>query len=197
VSSVEVVVDLAARWWLVVEQHAGPDQIVAGPFGDRVDAGWAADTTDTLDDAVPVYGIARPDGGLDRRPSPEDRAWFAQLEEQLARLPEDWDADLADDDLLGSLVVEVTAALVDAGLSLHDPADALGGVCLTPEVALDGVVVGWRQHDRMSVDQVHGPELGGAIQVLMNRTLADLLELRGFAVDTFGAAGSSVVRFAA
>ena len=49
----------------------------------------------------------------------------------------------------------------------------------------------------MSVDQVHGAELSGAIQVLMNRTVAELLALRGFAVDSFGAAGSSVVRFAA
>jgi hypothetical protein len=194
VSCFEVVAPGATGWWLVVDQECGGDRVVAGPFEDRLDASWAAGATE---DAQPVYGVGRPDGGLDRRPSPLERVWFARLDEQLGLLREDWDADLADDDPLGTLVVEVTAALVDVGLPLHDPTGALGGVCLTPEAALDGVVVGWRQHDRISVDQVHGAEVGGAIQQLMNRTLADILELRGFAVDPFGAAGSSVVRFAA
>jgi hypothetical protein len=193
VSVFEVVAPGETGWWLVVDQEHGGDRVVAGPFADRLDASWVAGT---LDEAAAVYGVGRPDGGLDRRPSPEDRAWFAHLDEQLGRLPEDWDADLPDDDDLGTLVVEVTAALVDAGLSLHDPAGALGGVCLTPEVALAGVLVGWRQHDRMCVDRVHGPQVGDAVQRLMNRTLADVLELRGFTVDPFGASGSSVVRFA-
>jgi hypothetical protein len=147
-------------------------------------------------EARPVHGYRRADGGLDRRPSPQDWAWLAHLGEQLDRLPEDWDAGLPDDDPLGTLVVEVTAALAEAGLPLYDTdgaGSALGGVCVSPEPGLHGLVVSWRQHDRMSVDQVHGATADSQVQQVMNRALADVLALRGFPVGSLGPAGGHVV----
>ena len=200
-SNSEVLFDgVACRgWWLVVDGEHGPGRVVAGPFRDRAEAGWAtgADESAGLVGARPTYGIARADGGLDRRPSPQDRAWLAHLTEQLERLPDDWDAGLSDEDPLATLVVEVAAALAEAGLPLHDSdgADsAVGGVCLTPERGLGGVVVSWRQHDRMSVDQVHGAAADAKVQQVMNRALADVLVLCGFGVDPFGGASGHVVR---
>jgi hypothetical protein len=186
-------------WWLVDDEVDGPGRIVAGPFPDRADAGWAAATDEhgALEDVRPVYGFRRADGGLTRRPSPQDRTWLAHLGEQLDRLPDDWDAGLSEDDPFATLVVEVTAALAEAGLPVRDPSGAdreVGGVCLTPEPVLGGIVVSWRQHDRISVDQVHGAEADAVVQQVMNRALADVLVVRGFVVDSFGGAGGHVVR---
>jgi hypothetical protein len=203
-SSSEVVLGGVGRtgWWLVLDEEAGPGRMVAGPFPDRADAGWAAATHEHggPDGVRPVYGIRRADGGLDRRPSPQDRAWLAHLAEQLDRLPDDWDAELSDDDPLVTLVVEVAAALSEAGLPLHDStgvAGDVGGACLTPVPALGGLVVTWRQHDRMSIDQVHGSAADAMVQQVMNRALAEMLGLRGFAVDPFDGAGGHVVRLVA
>jgi hypothetical protein len=200
-SSSELLVDGGFRqgWWLVVEEDGGPARIVAGPFADRAEAGWAAGDPGLgcTDDVHPVYGIRRPDGVLNRRPSPQDWAWLAHLAEQLERLPEEWTEELSEDDPLTTLVVEVTAALSEAGLLLHDTAgSAVGGACLTPEPTLGGVVVTWRQHDRMSVDQVHGAAADALVQQVLNRALADVLRLRGFIVDAFGGASAHVVRLA-
>jgi hypothetical protein len=200
-SSSELLVDGGFRqgWWLVVDEEDGPARIVAGPFEDRAEAGWAAGDPGlrSADAARPVYGIRRPDGVLNRRPSPQDWAWLAHLAEQLERLPEDWADELSEEDPLTTLVVEVTAALSEAGLLLHDTAGgAVGGACLTPEPALGGIVVTWRQHDRMSVDQVHGASADALVQDVLNRTLADVLRLRGFTVDAFGGASGHVVRLA-
>jgi hypothetical protein len=197
-SSSELLVDGGFRqgWWLVADEEHGPARIVAGPFEDRAEAGWAAGDSGSSTDAVrPVYGIRRPDGGLNRRPSPQDWAWLAHLAEQLERLPEDWAEDRSEEDPLTTLVVEVTAALSEAGLLLHDPAgSALGGACLALEPAAGGIVVTWRQHDRMSVDLVHGSDADVAVQEVMNRALADLLLVRGFDVRAFGEGSASVVR---
>ena len=106
-------------------------------------------------------------------------------------VPEDWAPLLAEEDPLTTLVVEVTAALSEAGLPLHDApgtGGALGGACLTTTPDLDGVVVAWRQHDRMSVDQVHGAAPDAAVQQAMNRALAEVLTARGFAPAAWGAA---------
>jgi hypothetical protein len=65
-------------------------------------------------------------------------------------------------------------------------------VCLTPEAALDGVVVSWRQHDRMSLDQLHGAAADALVQQVMNRALAEVFTVRGFAVEPLG--GACVVR---
>jgi hypothetical protein len=119
------------------------------------------------------------------------------LQEQLDRLPEDWDADLPDDDPLVTLVVEVVAALTEAGLPLREQTGETGGVCLTPQHGLDGIVVAWRQHDRMSVERVHGPDADVVAQQVMNHALADLLAARGFAVGAFGGGSGHVVRLAA
>jgi hypothetical protein len=197
-SSGEVLVGgtICQGWWLVENEHDGQGRLLAGPFTDRAEARWVA-TVEGMENARQVYGIRRPDGGLNRRPSPQDWAWLAHLGDQLQRLPEDWDADLPDDDPLATLAVEVTAALAEAGLPLYDAngsGNELGGACLSPEPALGGVVVTWRQHDRISVDQVHGAVVDSAVQQVMNRSLADVLLLRGFAVDGFGGASGHVIR---
>ncbi|MFD2089988.1 hypothetical protein [Blastococcus deserti] len=190
-------------WWLVDDdREAGPARTVAGPFPDRADANWAAGVQECGDpDGVrPVFGTGRADGGLGCRPSPQDRAWLAHLEAQLDRLPHGWDADLSDDDDLVTLVVEVTAALAEAGLPLSDGNGAgteTGGASLTPEPALGGILVTWRQHDRMSVEQIHGAAADVLVHDLMSRALADVLRLRGFAVDTFGSGNGHLVRLPA
>jgi hypothetical protein len=189
--------EVCRAWWLVADGGTGAGRIVAGPFQERTDALWAGAVEHASDAARPVYGIRRADGGLTRQPSPQDWAWLAHLGEQLERLPDDWDAVLSDEDPLTTLVVEVTAALAEAGLPLHDAGGAAaeaGGACLIPEPDLGGIVVTWRQHDRMSVDQVHGAVADAVVQQAMNRALAEVLAARGFAVDTFGGATGHVVR---
>jgi hypothetical protein len=181
-------------WWLVAQDGDGPGRIVAGPFADRAEAGWAAGADEGL---RPVHGTRRDDGSLARRPSPQEWAWLAHLGEQLDRLPGDWDAAVSDDDPLTTLVVEVTAALCEAGLPLHDgsgPDSATGGACLTPQPALGGIVVAWRQHDRMSLDQLHGAAVAAAVQEAMNRALAEVLTARGFRGDALAGSGGFVVR---
>jgi hypothetical protein len=187
-------------WWLVADDTEGPARILAGPFPDRTQAGWVAGERGEYETARPVYGVRRADGVLHRRPSPQDWAWLAHLGGQLDRLPDDWDADLSDDDPLATLVVEVAAALSEAGLPMHDGTgtdSSVGGACLTPEPALSGIVVTWRQHDRMSVDQMHGAAIDSAVQQVMNTALADVLRVRGFTVDAFGGASGHVVRSSA
>jgi hypothetical protein len=194
-----VVVDEVARqgWWLVVDGEDGPGRIVAGPFADRTEASWAAGSGEHAGDARPVHGFRRPDGGLNRRPSPQEWAWLAHLGEQLERLPGGWDAELDEEHPLITLVVEVAAALCEAGLPLYD-ADGegreLGGACLTPEPAVSGIVVSWRQHDRMSVDRVHGTPTDTVVQQVMNQALADVLLARGFELEAFGETGGHVAR---
>ena len=183
-------------WWLVVDEEGGSGFVLAGPFGDREEAVWALDDLDDAPAGVhPVYGVRRADGLLRRRSSPQDRAWWSFLGEQVDRLPAGWDADMDDEHPLPGLVVEVVAVLAEAGLFLYDPSGAdgeLGGVCLTPEAALDGVVVSWRQHDRMSLDQLHGAAADALVQQVMNRALAEVFAVRGFAVEPLG--GACVVR---
>ena len=201
--SSEVRLDGDARlgWWLVSEDGSGPGLPVEGPFPDRAGAAWAAagHEPDPGCSLRPVYGLRRPDGGLHRRPSPQELAWLAHLGDQLDRLPGDWDAGLDVEDPLATLVVEIAAALTEAGLLLWDASgagSALGGACLSAEPGLDGVVVGWRQHDRMSVEQVHGLVADISIQAVMNRALADVLWLRGLEVTPLGGdAGGHVVRY--
>jgi hypothetical protein len=190
-SSGEVVLGPATRagWWLVAEEGDGAGRIVAGPFADRAEAGWAAGPEEGL---RPVHGTRREDGTLARRPSPQEWAWLAHLGEQLDRLPGDWDAAVSDEDPLTTFVVEVTAALCEAGLPLHDATGedgAAGGVCVTPQPALGGVVVAWRQHDRMSVDQLHGAAVAAAVQQAMNRALAEVLAARGLHGDALAGGG--------
>src|SRR4051794_22815696 len=176
-------------WWLVDDDA----QVVAGPFTDQLDADWAALSADLP--AVSVYGARRADGGVARRPSPEQRAWLAELGDQLDRLPTEWDALLSDEDPLTTLVVEVTAALVEAGLPLHDgpSGNPAGGVVLLPELASGGVVVSWRAHDRMSVEQTRGAAAHATVQQSMSAVIGDVLWNLGFVVEPFGESGSSLV----
>jgi hypothetical protein len=158
-----------------------------------MDADWAALAEDLP--AVPVHGVRRADGGVAVRPSPEERAFLRELGDQLDRLPRDWDDVLSDTDPLTTLVVEVAAALVHAGLPLHDAAggDPAGGVCLVPDTALDGVLVSWRAHDRMSVHGTGGAAPRDAVSQSMNVAVAEILWTLGFVVEPFGAAGTSLV----
>ncbi|MEX5718750.1 hypothetical protein [Geodermatophilus maliterrae] len=184
-------------WWLVDGSEDRPGQhAVAGPFAGRTDAVWTG-LAAGLDGSVrALHGTLRADGTVVRRMSAQDSAWLAHLGEQLDRLPGDWDADLADDDPLVTLLVDVTAVLAESGLPLWDatgPGGALGGVCLSAEPGLDGVVVGWRQHDRMSADQVHGADVDVDVQQVLNAALADVLCVRGFDVAFLGGAASGCV----
>jgi hypothetical protein len=176
-------------WWLVDEYT----QAIAGPFADRIDADCAA-LSDGLP-AVSVYGARSADGHVATRPSPEERAWLAELGDQLDRLPTEWDTLLSDTDPLTTLVVEVAAALVESGLPLHDAPEGhpAGGVCLTPEPAAQGVVVSWRAHDRMGVHHLRGAAADATVQQSMNAAIADILANLGFVVEPFGATGSSLV----
>ena len=156
----------------------------------------AASTATTRRRSGPSTASAARTAASTAGPSPQDWAWLAHLGEQLERLPEDWDAILSDDDPLTTLVVEVTASLAEAGLPLYDATGAgseIGGACLTPQPELGVIVVTWRQHDRMSVDQVHGAAADALVQQVMNRALAEVLEARGFVVDPFGGASGHVV----
>ena len=186
-------------WWLTEVEDDGRGPVVAGPFPTRAEAGWA--TADHAPGTVEtVYGVRRPDGRIKRRPSPQEWAWLAHLGEQLGRLPAEWEEVVDDEDPLTTLVVEVTAALAEAGLPLHDATgeDApLGGAVLRCEPDLDGIVATWRQHERMSVDQVHGAAADAAVQQVMSRAVADVLAVRGFEVETFGGGSGYVVRRAA
>jgi len=194
-------IDRPSSWWLVDE--AGDQdgaQIVAGPFPDRIEADWAALSAGLPDSVRAVHGVPRADGSVVRRQSPQERAWLAQLSTQLDRLPEDWDELLSDTDALTTLLVEVAAAVVEAGLPLHDCADrgpagsgAAGGVCLTPDPARRGILVSWRQHDRMSLQQVRGPEADAAVQRTMNTAIAGVLAEMGFRVTPFGSTGCHLV----
>src|SRR3712207_2266843 len=185
-------------WWLVERVGGGLDRVVAGPFADRTEAAWAAAVQSPAGEVDPEYGVRAADGSLSRRPSPEERSWFELLEEQLDRLPEGWDAELPDDHPLATLVVEMTAALTDAGLPLHDArgADPAGGVCLAPEPVLGGVVVTWRQHDRTSLDTA-GTETDTLVHQVMGRAVAEVLSLRSFAVEQLAGSTGVVVRWGA
>jgi hypothetical protein len=185
-------------WWLVERVDDGLDRVVAGPFGDRTEASWAA-AVQGAPELCPEYGVRTADGALSRRPSPEERAWFELLEEQLDRLPDGWDADLSDDHPLATLVVEMTAALTDAGLPLHDARGfgPAGGVCLAPEPLLGGVVVTWRQHDRTSVERSPATDSDTLVQQVMGRAVAEVLAVRSFAVEELEGSTGMVVRWGA
>jgi hypothetical protein len=174
-------------WWLVDDSAL----VVAGPFADRLDADWAA-LADGLP-AIPVFGTRRADGGVAPRSSPEEQAWLGELSDQLDRLPKDWDALLSDTDPLATLVVEIAAALVEAGLSLYDTehGHAAGGVSLVPERAAGGVLVSWGVHDRMSLDRCAAAN--ATVQQSMNAAVAEILANLGFVVEPIGATGGSLV----
>jgi len=179
-----------ATWWLVDDAAEDPaSAVVAGPFDDRIDAEWVAFATGLAAGVRPAYGVLRADGGLVARDPASDRAWLVALGLQLARLPEDWDAFLSDTDELGTLVVEVGAALLEAGLPLYDCAalgaddgDPSGGVCLVPDPGSGGILATWRSHDRMAVQQVRGAAVGTAVQQAMTAVLGEVLSTLGFCV---------------
>jgi hypothetical protein len=102
---------------------------------------------------------------------------------------------VSDTDWLTTLLVEVAAALVEAGLPLHDAAGdhPAGGVRLVPEPGQRGVVVSWRAHDRMSLHHLRGATADAAVQQLMNATVAGVLEQLGFVVEPYDANGCSLV----
>jgi hypothetical protein len=185
-----------SAWWLVDESGEQPGTVVlAGPFADRVEADWAAVSGGFPAWTQVVYGARRADGALVRRQSPLERAWLAELGDQLDRLADDWDELLSDADALTTLLVEVSAALVEAGLTLHDAAgeSPAGGVCLTPAPARRGILVTWRQHDRMSLERVRGEAVEAAVERTMNAAIADVLTSMGFPVTPVGTSGCHLV----
>ncbi|MGZ4622392.1 MAG: hypothetical protein ACXVGD_09860 [Blastococcus sp.] len=190
----------AVGWWLGADVDDEPDdgataRVVAGPFAEELEATWAALASGLPDAANPrvVYAREREDGALVRRQPPEERVWLAELSRHLDQLSDDWDDLVSDSDELTSLVVEVTAALVEAGLPLYGAGSSGGGVCLTPDPWGDGVLVTWRQHDRMSVRQVRGAAADVAVQQRMSGAVADVLADLGFAVSQFGGPGCHLV----
>lgn len=186
-------------WWLVEEADDGPGRAVAGPYPDRTEAAWAAAEDAALPAVRAEYGVRRANGSLSRRATPEERAWFTQLEQQLDRLPDDWDTGLGDDHPLATLVVEIVAAFTDAGLPLHDAraTSPAGGVSIVPEPLLGGAVVTWRQHDRASVDQVCGADVETKVAQVLGRAVAEVLEVRAFSVEEFGGSTGVLVRWGA
>ncbi|MGY1772749.1 hypothetical protein [Blastococcus sp. SYSU D00813] len=183
-------------WWRGPAPPPPPGgHAVAGPFPDRVEADWALLAHGLADTTRVVYGSQRVDGTVVRRQLPTERAWLTDLGDQLDRLGDDWDELVSDDDALTTLVVEVAAALVEAGLPLHDCAGhgAAGGVCLSPGPALAGVLVTWHQHDRMSVQRVRGAAMEAAVQRTMSAAVAELLRTTGFEVEPFGSSGCWMV----
>ncbi len=176
-------------WWLVGESA----QVLAGPFADRVDADWAAFAGELS--AVAVFGTRRTDGTVKPKPSPEERAWLGELGRHLDRLPAEWDDLLTDTDPLTTLVVEVAAALVEAGLPLHDAGatQSGGGVCLVPDQDAGGLLVSWRPHDRMSLQQSRGATADEAVQRLMNAAILEVLEQLGFVVEEAGSTAVALV----
>jgi hypothetical protein len=176
-------------WYLV----DGSAQALSGPFADRIDADWLALSQGI--DAVAVHGVRRADGTVAPRPSPEERAWLKELSDQLDRLPGEWDELLSDTDPLTTLVVEVAAALVEAGLPLHDAPGlaSAGGVSLLPEPTAGGVVVSWRAHDRMSAQHLRGAAANATVQQSMDAAIAEILCNLGFVVEPHGGTGGSLV----
>ena len=184
----------AAAWWLVDEwdgEQAG--EVVAGPFPGRFEAEWAALAEGHPASTRPVHGVQAPGGGLLRRQTPDDRAWYAELGDQLERLPDDWDGLLTEEDSLTTLVVDVAAALVEAGLPLHDGSERepggdgpAGGVCLTPDPSSEGVLVAWRQHDRTDLQNVRGTAAATVVRRAMTAAVAEVLAGLGFSVEPIG-----------
>ncbi len=183
-----------SAWWLVDGwdgEQGG--QVVAGPFPGRFEAEWAALAEGHPASTRSLHGVQAPRGGLLRRQTPDERAWFAELGDALDRLPDDWEGLLTEDDALTTLVVEVGAALLEAGLPLHDgsvrePGDdgPAGGVCLTPDPGGAGVLVAWRQHDRMDLLHVRGTDAGTAVRRTMTAAVAEVLAELGFEVEAIG-----------
>jgi len=183
-------------WWLV----DGADRVLAGPYADQGEAVWATGplSPEGGSGGAPAYGVRRDTGRLARRPSPEDRAWLADLSGELERVGEEWDPLVDDASPLVGLLCQLGASLVEVGLPLHDCSGrtatrSRGGVCLTPTPLQDGVVVAWTQHLRTTRDAPRSPETDRWLQETMNRTLADLLAGLGFTVAPFGEAGAPLV----
>ena len=183
-----------SAWWLVDGwdgEQAG--HVVAGPFPGRFEAEWAALADGHPAPTRPAHGVQGPGGELLRRQTADERAWFAELGDSLDRLPDDWDGLLTEEDALTTLVVDVGAALLEAGLPLHDGAERepgaegpAGGVCLTPDPGTGGVLVAWRQHDRMDLQHVRGTAAGTAVRRTMTTAVAQVLTELGFELEPIG-----------
>ena len=185
-------------WWLAIDDEDGPLHVVAGPFDDEAAAALTALSHEEVPGLRSAFGRRRDDGSLVRSPSPQERAWVEHLGAQLDRLAEGWDEELPD--ALVTLVVEVAAALSEAGLPLDDqltatgPACRTGGVCLTPDTGQSGVIVSWRPHDRMRVNPVHGTLAEELVQQAMSTALAAVLDALALPVEPFGDGTAHIVR---
>lgn len=180
------------RWWVI--DPTG--RILDGPCENQVQADdrrderlhRLADGAEDIDPAAArsAYGVRRPDGLLEERQSPADKAWQAYLDDQLSRLSTGHDERLHPAVPHYELTIALAAALVESGFDLHDCAgkDPRGGVCLTPSNAtLAGVIVTWAQHDRQARHHVRGHDVYARVQETMNYVLADVLAELGFTVQ--------------
>lgn len=189
-------VAIGPAWWLV----DGADRVVAGPYADQGEAVWATGplSPEGAVGGAPAYGVRRETGRLARRPSPEDRAWLADLSGELERVGEEWDPLVDDASPLVGLLCQLGASLVEVGLPLHDCSGrtatwSRGGVCLTPSPLEDGVVVAWTQHARTTREAPRSPETERWLQETMNRTLTGLLAGLGFTTAPFGGTTAALV----
>ena len=64
---------------------------------------------------------------------------------------------------------------------------------LIPQPELGGIVVTWRQHDRMSLERVRGAAVEAAVERTMNAAIADVLTELGFPVTPVGTSGCHLV----
>lgn len=186
-------------------------RVLAGPFPDRLDAETAALTGGTgaagpmrPPEVAVVHEVRRPDGRLARRPEPAELAWLAELGGLLEKLPAAWDTVVSDTDARTTLVVELAAALFEAGLPIHDcdfrtldgtatddRAASGGGVCLTPHPA--GVLVSWAAADRLALHAARGAAAEIIVRETMAAAIAELLTVAGFPVQTQPASSAVVV----
>ena len=63
----------------------------------------------------------------------------------------------------------------------------------TPDPARRGILVTWRQHDRMSLERVRGEAVEAAVERTMNVAIADVLTSMGFPVTPVGTTGCHLV----
>lgn len=89
----------------------------------------------------------------------------------------------------------LTRSLVEAGFVLHDCAGRqyTGGVCLTPSVSENGVIVTWTVHDALSCDASR-ISVDASIHKVMNDAVAEVLRSQGWHVEAFGGAGAHIAR---
>ncbi len=132
---------------------------------------------------------------LARREAAAKTSLDADAAAELGKLSDGWGAriDVAHDQ--AATLRSLTRSLVEAGFMLHDCAGRqyTGGVCLTPSVSENGVIVTWTVHDALSCDACR-ISVDASVHKVMNDAVADVLRSQGWHVDAFGCAGAHIAR---